>query len=330
MFKAIPTKPGELRRVTTISHLSPTYEVRLAALGEPLLFQTNRAELAAAAVDTFGRFPAPALDREPLVVQVLVRDGEGAVPAVPHPKLVVQNQRHLVYLSVGGSTAVADLQTGFAYAILDPSLAEDISFVRYAFIEALPQILLGGRDYVAVHAACVVKNGVSLMLCAPAGTGKSTLAFACLQHGYQILAEDVVQVRLADDAVQLWGIPWKFHLLPDALRFFPDLGEQRPLLQTNGEWKIEIDLDALYPGSTVTCAPAGQVIFLQRDHAAQPSLERLPLATARERFEVIWSWDVPWPCCYEQQLSSLLAQGAYRLRMNGLLDEAVRLLDTLL
>ncbi|MEZ4646066.1 MAG: hypothetical protein R3E31_25660 [Chloroflexota bacterium] len=102
--------------------------------------------------------------------------------------------------------------------MLDPVLAQDVSFVRHTFIESMPQILLGGRGYVAVHAACVVKNGVSLMLCAPAGTGKSTLAFTCLRHGYQILAEDVVQVQ-ATPPMQLWGLPWKFHLLPDAVRF---------------------------------------------------------------------------------------------------------------
>ncbi len=334
MFKPIPTRPGELQRVTTIAHPTPLYETQLSALGQPLLFQTNHAPFLAAAEDTFARFPAPRAAVAPLVVQVMVRDGAASAAVSPprsHPGLVVQNQRHLVSLTVGGeNTAVADMNAGFAFAVLSPQMAQDVPFVRYTFIEALPQILLSGRGFVAVHAACVVKDGVSLMLCAPAGTGKSTLAFTCLQHGYQILAEDVVHVHLAEDGgIRLWGIPWKFHLLPDSLRFFPELADAYPQMQTNGEWKIEVELDLVYPGSTITDAPAGKVVFLERDAAQPACLEKLSAAEARRSFEVIWSWDLPWPARYEAPLADLLATGAYRLRMDGSPHEAVALLEGL-
>ncbi|MEZ4646067.1 MAG: hypothetical protein R3E31_25665 [Chloroflexota bacterium] len=52
-------------------------------MGEPLLVQTNDEALLAAAVDTFGRFPAPPADREPLVIQVLVRGGARADEPAP-------------------------------------------------------------------------------------------------------------------------------------------------------------------------------------------------------------------------------------------------------
>ncbi|MEZ4643828.1 MAG: hypothetical protein R3E31_14035 [Chloroflexota bacterium] len=142
MFKAIETRPGELRRVTTITHERPLHEVKLAVMGEPLLVQTNDEALLAAAVDTFGRFPAPPPDREPLVIQVLVRGSARADEPAPaaHPRLRVHNQRHLVYLSVGeGNTAVADIHAGFAFAMLDPVLAQDVSFVRHTFIESMPK-----------------------------------------------------------------------------------------------------------------------------------------------------------------------------------------------
>ncbi|MCA9977894.1 MAG: hypothetical protein KC413_19170, partial [Anaerolineales bacterium] len=147
-------------------------------------------------------------------------------------------------------------------------------------------------------------------------------------HGYQILAEDVVQVR-ATTPMQLWGLPWKFHLLPDAVRFFPELAQREAYLQTNGEWKLELELDVLYPGRAVTQAAAGRVIFLERNHDLPACLELLSAEEARARFEVIWSWDLPWPEAYEQQLETLLAQGVYRLRMDGSPDDAVALLDEL-
>jgi hypothetical protein len=167
------------------------------------------------------------------------------------------------------------------------------------------------------------------MLCAPSGTGKSTLALACLQHGYQVLAEDVVQAHVTPDAVRLWGIPWKFRLLPDAARFFPQLGDHHPRLQANGEWKIEVELETFYPGSTLTNAPAGLVLFLERDEQRPPCLQHVSLAEALCQFEVVWSWDMPWPPYFEQQLQRLLTQGVYRLRMRGVLEETIALLDKL-
>lgn len=299
-----------------------------------MLFQTNHAPFLQAATDTFARFPDPETRENPLVVQVMVRkekNGETSSAPGTHPRLIVHSQRHLVSVTVGGENAgVADLYGGFAFAVLSPQMAQDLTFVRYTFIEALPQILLGGRRYVAVHAACVVKDGVSLLLCAPAGTGKSTLAFACLRRGYQILAEDVVQILLADDGrMRLWGLPWKFHLLPDAVNFFPELGRTYPQIQSNGETKIEVDLTASYPGSTIAQACSGTVVFLQRNEQLPACLSALPTAEARSRFEVIWPWDLPWPSEYDAPLSELLASGAYQLCMGGDLDEAVSLLDEL-
>ncbi|MEZ4646065.1 MAG: hypothetical protein R3E31_25655 [Chloroflexota bacterium] len=68
---------------------------------------------------------------------------------------------------------------------------------------------------------------------------------------------------------------------------------------------------------------------MERNHDLPACLELLPAEEARARFEVIWSWDLPWPEAYEQQLETLLAQGVYRLRMDGSPDDAVALLDEL-
>ncbi|MCA9973269.1 MAG: hypothetical protein KC425_23785, partial [Anaerolineales bacterium] len=317
----------EIRRVTHVPALAATHAVELGALGQRLRFETNAPALLAAAEATFGRYAVPA-GGAPLRVQVLVRPGAAAPRSGPHPPVVVHNQGHLVTMQFGvENTAVADLHAGFAFAVLSPTMAQDTAFVRYAFIEALPQILLGGRDYVAIHAACVVKNGVSLLLCAPAGTGKSTLAFASLRAGFRVLAEDIVQAHLTPNGVRLWGIPWLFHLLPDSLRFFPELNGDLPRLQTNGEWKIEIDLDAWQPGSTMTNAAAGPVVFLERDETRPARLARLPADEARRRFEAIWSWQLPWKAHYEAQLQRMLANGTFVLRMDGRVAAAVGLLE---
>lgn len=341
MFKELTTGPEGVRWVTGISHLRPTHEVRLSALGEPLLFQTNYEPFMATAAETFGRFPLQRPDAPPLRIQMFVLPQEDKTntngsPSRPDQGQTYQgfaaySQEHLVHLRIGENMSVSDVQSGYAFATISAETAQNLSFVRYVFIEGLPQILLGGRDYVAIHAACVVKNGVSLMLCAPSGTGKSTLALACSQHGYQVLTEDAVQIHIPPepDAVRLWGIPWKFRLLPDAARFFPQLENQHPRLQANGKWKIEVELETFHPGSTLTNAPPGLVIFLERDEQNPPCLQRLSLAEALRQFEAVWTWDMPTPPYYEQQLLRLLSQGVYQLRMRGVPEETVAILDEL-
>jgi hypothetical protein len=169
------------------------------------------------------------------------------------------------------------------------------------------------------------------MIQAKAGVGKSTLAFACLHRGFQVLTEDVVQVKVTPNALHLWGTPWKFHLLADSLRFFPKLADQQLHMQVNGEWKVEIELDALFPGSTVTQAPPGPVVFLERAVGDHPTrYQRLNLSEARQLFDVVWTWSIGWTDEYEQSLAQLLDQGSYRLSMNGTPWEAVDALEALI
>jgi hypothetical protein len=308
-------------------------------MGEPLLFQTNWPALLQAAQDVFGRFPPAESNAPPLCLQLFVRE----VAASPHdtrvadsrvyPKPVYQTAGHLFYLTVGAeNTITVDLERGYACGFITPRLAQDRRFVQHTFIEAAALAMLGlAREFVAVHAACVVKQGRSILIQAPAGVGKTTLALACVKRGFQLLAEDVVQVKLAPAGPQLWGVPWKLHLLADSLRFFPELGHRPSAQQVNGEWKVPVDLETHFPGSTITQARPDLVVFLERATGRVPTgYTPITLAEAAARFEVVWSWVQGWQERYDVALRQLLAQGSYRLIMNGTPWEAVDALEALL
>jgi hypothetical protein len=96
------------------------------------------------------------------------------------------------------------------------------------------------------------------------------------------------------------------------------------------EEKIEIDLEAMYPGSTITHADPGPVIFLNRGTDRATELEPVDLEQARREFEIIWSWDHGWTEEMERASQGLLDRGVYRLTMNGSPDEAVDHLDAYL
>ena len=138
-------------------------------------------------------------------------------------------------------------------------------------------------------------------------------------------------IRCRPDGPQLWGIPWKLHLLADTKRFFPELTAEQPKLQINGEWKLEVRPEEYYQDSTVPSAMPGLVVFLERGKASGPTrVEPVTTEEALEQLEVVWPWWVGWNHEMESQLPRLLEQGAHRLWIYGSPDEAVDRLDALL
>jgi hypothetical protein len=51
-----------------------------------------------------------------------------------------------------------------------------------------------------------VRAGQAALLLGPSGRGKSSLAYAASRHGWELLADDLVAVRLDAGAVQLHGV----------------------------------------------------------------------------------------------------------------------------
>jgi hypothetical protein len=337
MLFEVPTPPGALRRTASLPHHQPTRQQLFTFMGEQIRVQTNSAAVLEAARLAFGRFPpAPATDAPPLVIDLFVeppKDPAADLPSSALPQPIFHTKGHLFHLNVGlANSLLVDMRAGYSVGFLTPAVVQDLGFIRNVFLELPAQAMLGlARDFVAIHAACVVKDGVSVLIQGESGAGKSTLAFASLRRGFQILAEDVVQVKVQPERLHLWGIPWKFHLLRDSLRFFPELANHQLRMQVNGEWKLEVELDELIAGATITNAPPGLLVFLERTTTPPGTyIERLSPAETRQRFSAVWSWEVGWQDMYEQSLTRWLAQGSYRLLMNGTPDEAVDALAALI
>ena len=322
-----------MRRTAPLEHLLPTHERWYTLMGEALRFQTNHPLLVEAADESFGRYPAcPPDAAQPLVVRLFVTQSSQQESKGAQPLPVYHTQEHLFHIQVGESNfAVVDLQGGFAFGLVTPGMAGDRAFVRVTFIEAMCLSMLGlARNFSNLHAACVVKNGVSVILQGRNNTGKSTLAYACARQGYQVLAEDVVFVKVRPEGVTLWGSPWKLHLLADARRLFPELSNLPPALQMNNEWKLEVDLESMFPQSTVVQARPGLVVLLARGTGGLTRVEPIHREQAMSHSEIIWPWQTGWTDDLERGSQSLLDGGTFRLHINGTPDEAVEALDWLI
>lgn len=191
--------------------------------------------------------------------------------------------------------------------------------LRYELIEFAVFILATrGLGLVPLHAACVGRNGVGLLLLGDSGAGKSTLALHCLLHGLELLAEDAVFVR--SPGLLAMGIPNYLHLRADALDGLDDRATRQwvaraPVIRRrSGVEKFEVDLRTARgnaPGSPLQLvgtvfvsaraarphaallAPMRRHVFRERLTAGQPNASRQP---GWERFR-----------------RSLLAAGAHRL-----------------
>ena len=313
---------------------------------EALRFETNDPALLAAAAASFGRFPVPAETAEPLLIRVFSE----AEPGVPLPPTAADAAvrplvrpgdpagDHAVFRTSGDTLLIAageadvatvDVVRGRALGFVSRTTAGSGPRVRYVFIEAMGLAMLSrARDYLALHAAGVERAGLGLVLQGPAGAGKSTLAIACARRGYSVFAEDVVFTRLTAQGLEAWGMPWIQRLLPDAVELFPELLGHVPRRQSNGEVKIEVDLDSAYPGRASPRAVPSAVVLVERAVDGETLLEAIDRPRP-EPLEVHWPWEAGWTEGHERLADAIDGLPRYRLRMAGTPDEAVDALDRL-
>ncbi len=177
----------------------------------------------------------------------------------------------------------------------------------------------------AAHGAALVRNGRAILLRGPSGSGKTTLAYAAARSRFQALAEDVVWIDLE---AGLWrGMPWFFHLLPDAPRLFPELEGLPAALVSAGKIKLEVDLDSIRPGSTVTEAEPGPIVLLERGPGN--SLEPVGPAEALDLWRRCPAGTEESFPGYDRHIAALLKDGAWRMQLGSDLEDALNLLETL-
>jgi hypothetical protein len=234
----------------------------------------------------------------------------------------------LLYQTSGrDSTLVADLADGFAYGYFSPSTLRQQAFFRWHFLELAFFIMLEASGLMGVHGSALVKNGRAILLRAQNGGGKTTLAYAGARSRFQALAEDVVWL---DGRRNLWwGMPWFFHLLPDAKNLFPELSPYTPMLQINGELKLEVNLEQLRPGSAIVSAQPGAVVLVERLPGGKSQLEPL----AQTEAQPLWTaactgleMKLPHHPAY---IETLLNNNTYRLYFGDDIEASLNLLEPL-
>jgi len=317
-----------------LGHTAPLdHRARFPLLGKPLEVRSNSAAVIAAAERAFHGWRAldPKLidPVEPCIVNVVVHpQAHGMESAARNTPFIVRVHSQCLVATDGASLLTAQLDRGFALGFVTPELVADEARLCYNVLELLALSMVAWRDRTPVHAGAVVRNGPAVLLTGHTLAGKSTLCYACLRDGFQLLAEDVVYVS-RQSGMRLWGVPWRIHLLPDAVRLFAELANIPAVLQPNGKRKLAVetasfgaDRPRCYVERALVCVVERQGGSASVLEPIDPCIPVMLLSHDREAGFDLYS-DT------RAVAESLVANGAYRLRVGSELAGAVALLKEL-
>jgi hypothetical protein len=137
-----------------------------------------------------------------------------------------------VRIALGPLLVEADLRRSHAAATMPGAALADARWFRWHVL-SVTRLLASARARAPIHAVALVRRGRAVLLAAPSGGGKTSLAYAGLARGYQVLADDVVHVE--PDSGRLWGFAEELALEPEAAGFFPELARLESGVRPNGE-----------------------------------------------------------------------------------------------
>ncbi len=246
-------------------HAPAPLVARYNVLGIPLEIAANDHALLELAAECFGGWETtePALAGKPLRLELLLQ--EVIEPSPPEASaLLLRAREDYLLLSVGQSLGMGHRSSGFACAFLTPSLLANRPLAQTCFVETLGMFLVCHYRRATLHAAAVAQGGCCVLLTGRDGAGKSTLAYACLRAGFRLISEDIVFAEACEAGITVWGVPWRLHLLPDAVRFFPELAGAARICTLQGETKLRVAVREMRPGAAVPRMPVQAVLSLSR------------------------------------------------------------------
>ncbi len=254
---------------------------------------------------------------------------DGGAAGAPLSAPILRCEGPYLYQASGSDTVmVADRGAGVTFGYLAAATVADAAHLTWHYLWPAVSYHLECRGFAGVHAAAIARRGRGLLLRGRSGQGKTTLTYAATRRGWQAVSEDIVWVDAR--GATWWGSPWTFHLLPDARQLFSELSGRGVALQPNGEVKVVVDMESLWPGSTLPKAAAGPVVILERRHGGTSSLVTLDPATAHHEWLDGCARHERQAPGYDQTVADLLSRGCHRLHLGDDLDGALDLLEPLL
>ena len=148
---------------------------------------------------------------------------------------------HLVFAILRPRSFVTyDLLRRRVFGVLSTAAACDDSFWNSLLLPITLGVLGTNMGVAPLHCACLERNGRGLLVAGVSGAGKSTLAASLAQRGFAFISDDWTYVSKERSTLVAYGLSSPIKLLPDTVRFFPELCQFSPRRTLNGELAYEI------------------------------------------------------------------------------------------
>lgn len=196
----------------------------------------------------------------------------------PWPKPYLRGLDHLVYIGLDSkSSLLADLETRRVIGRIAPGLAADTGHWRNIIFPMMMSVVAGSVGLVELHASCVAKGPVGMILLGPGRSGKSTLAKAMSNAGFRVLSDDRVFCSVQQEGIRAYGLARPLKLREDAGIWFEEFSDRTPTDVQNGERVFYCDRS--FP-SLQPCEPT-VIVSLERagdgcsiSHASRSEIRR--------------------------------------------------------
>jgi hypothetical protein len=175
---------------------------------------------------------------------------------------------HLVFALLEPSGILTfDLLRKSVFGVVSPAAARDSQFWN---VQLLPISLglLGTVVGVApLHCACLDRDGSGLLVAGDSGAGKSTLTAALAKKGFAVVSDDWTYVSYRSGQLAAHGMYAPIKLLPDSIRYFPELRRNTPRKTMNGELAYEVNAAKVFHSPVKASSAPKWLLFLERTSA---------------------------------------------------------------
>lgn len=277
------------------------FDHMLFPFGFTTKIKSNEPAVIRAAEESWAKFP-PRFHEAPIELRFLVSD----LPTkqLPGSPTFRAQSNLLTIVADAHNFACCDLAAGFGFACVTKTTALTTDYLRYHFLDAMLYTLLDARHLVAVHAACLAKNGSGVLFAGDSGAGKSSLAYACARRGWTYVSDDATWLVRRETGLLVVGNPETFRFRPTISVLFPEL--QGPIRVRNGKPTLEIKAEYLSGITASIECTIDYVVFLNRQEEAIDQANLSPMSR-------------------EESLRRLLEQNAWpsELRIQGERQRAI-------
>jgi len=235
-------------------------------MGLPFQIASNSQAVIDAATDVFGGYGVCDSGESPELRCSLMEIEKPDESADPQYE-VTPGEAFVRFGDSGGTCITVDRLRGEASGTVAANLVSRPAALRYHVLQFILSTMLAPRGFLGIHAAACVRGGRAILLRGPSGSGKTAVAYACVKAGWQTLGESVVWIDTRTGEIR--GMPWYFHFPRGSQTLFPELPPE-PAIVAGGRERLEIEMESVRRGSTVTRAVPAGVVFLREGRPFAP------------------------------------------------------------